>query len=191
MVHGVTDTPDPATPESSQTSATRPPALNATALFDAAATKSSVLWVEDGEGRAWPVWYAWAEDTVWVVSGAGEQTLPWLPERVRLVLRSKDSGGRLLTVRASVTEVTSEDPQWEQAVAALVPVRLNGRGDLATRWREQCTIRALRPFGAPEEAPGRYDDASGRAPVRPTPATTTTRRPWHLRGRPVRRRRLR
>ncbi len=164
---------------------------NATALFAAAASKSGVLWVEDADRRVWPVWHAWADDTVLVVSGAGEQTLPWLPPHVRLILRSKDSGGRLLTVRASVEEVAPDDPRWEAAVGALAPARLNATGDLVARWRDHCTVRALRPYGTPDEGPGGYGDASGAAPVRPSPAATASHRPWHLRGRPARRRRQR
>ena len=36
-----------------------------------------------------------------VVSGPGEQYLPWLPDEVVVVFRSKDTGGRLLTLHAT------------------------------------------------------------------------------------------
>jgi hypothetical protein len=163
-------------------------AVGATALFAEAASKSGLLWVDVPGDRAWPVWHAWADETVWVVSGPGEQSLPWLPDRVELVLRSKDTGGRLLRVRASVRTVGPEDPQWETATTALKASRLNAVDDVVARWASQCTVRALHPFGAPLEAPGSYDDRSGSAPVPPTPATTTGWRPWHLGGRPLRRR---
>ena len=38
------------------------------------------------------------------------------------------------------------------------------------------------------KAPGSYGDGSGAAPVPPSEATTTGWRPWHLGGRPARRR---
>jgi hypothetical protein len=125
---------------------------------------------------------------VFIVSGPGEQQLPWLPDEVTLILRSKDTGGRLIAVRASVRTVTDDDELWGPATQALKASRLNAVDDLVARWAQSCTVRALRPFGAPLEAPGRYPDTSGAAPVPPSPATTTGWRPWHLGGRPLRRR---
>ena len=88
---------------------TAPAPLNVTALFAEAANKSGLMWVQPPDERAWPFWHAWAEETVYAVSGPGEQTLPWLPAEVRLILRSKDTGGRLLTVHATVHEIGPAD----------------------------------------------------------------------------------
>ncbi|OLP72504.1 hypothetical protein BJM39_00965, partial [Salmonella enterica subsp. enterica serovar Javiana] len=126
--------------------------VNVTALFAEAASKSGLMWVRPPGDRAWPCWHAWADDTVYVVSGPGEQTLPWLPGEVELVLRSKDTGGRLLTVHASVREVGPQDEQWTAATDALKAARLNATDDLVGRWARECTVRALTPFGAPVEA---------------------------------------
>ena len=52
------------------------------------------------------------------MSGPGEQPLPWLPTEVRLILRSKDTGGRLLTVRAHAHVLEPGTPEWERAAAA-------------------------------------------------------------------------
>jgi len=164
------------------------PPVNVTALFAEAATKSGLMWVEVPGDRAWPFWHAWTGDTVYAVSGPGEQTLPWLPEEVRLVARSKDTGGRLLTVHATTREVAPAEPEWAVATEALKAERLNATGDLLARWAEVCTVRAFTPFGAPLEAPGSYSTTSGAAPVPPSSATTATWRPWHWRGRPRRRR---
>lgn len=178
---------DPATtPLPSQGGAATP--VNVTALFAEAAGKSGVLWIEVPGDRAWPAWHAWADDTVYIVSGPGEQTLPWLPDEVVLVLRSRDTGGRLLAVRASVRTLTPDDEQWGPATEALKAGRLNATGDVVTRWAQSCTVRALRPFGAPVQGPGSYPSDSGAAPPPPSEATTTTWRPWHLGGRPLRRR---
>ncbi|KRE54961.1 hypothetical protein [Phycicoccus sp. Soil748] len=162
--------------------------LNVTALFAEAAAKSGLMWVQPPGDRAWPFWHAWADDTVYVVSGPGEQTLPWLPAEVVLVLRSKHNGGRLLTVNASVREVGPQDEQWAAATEALKAGRLNATDDVVERWSRECTVRAVTPFGAPLEAPGSYGAGSGAAPVPPSDATTSHWRPWHWRGRPRRRR---
>jgi hypothetical protein len=165
-----------------------PAGVNVTALFAEAANKSGLLWVDVPGDRAWPAWHAWADDTVFIVSGPGEQQLPWLPDEVGLILRSRDTGGRLLKVRASVRTVTPDDALWAAATEALKASRLNAIDDVVQRWAQSCTVRALRPFGAPLEGPGGYPDDSGAAPVPPTEATTTGWRPWHLGGRPLRRR---
>ena len=162
--------------------------LNVTALFAEAATKSGLMWVQPPGDRAWPFWHAWADETVYAVSGPGEQALPWLPPEVRLILRSKDTGGRLLAVQATVEEIGPADERWGPATEALKAGRLNATDDLVERWSRECTVRALRPFGAPLEAPGSYPTSSGAAPVPPSDATTASWRPWHWRGRPRRRR---
>jgi len=162
--------------------------VNATALFAEAAAKSGLMWVEVPGDRAWPFWHAWAQETVYAVSGPGEQPLPWLPEQVKLVVRSKDTGGRLLTVQATVRELGPDDEDWGPATEALKASRLNATDDLEARWRTEGTVRAFRPFGAPLEGPGSYPQTSGAAPVPPSAATTAHWKPWHWRGRPRRRR---
>ncbi|HET7399060.1 MAG TPA: hypothetical protein VFJ94_11135 [Intrasporangium sp.] len=163
------------------------PALNVSALLGEAMSKSGLLWVEVPDARTWPAWHVWVEDTAYVVNGPGEQTLPWLPEEVRLVLRSKDTGGRLLTIRARTEVLEPGTPAWTAAAEALKASRLNAVDDCLTRWAQACTITALKPFDAPVEGPGSYAaDDLRRAPVE-TSATTTRWRPWHWRGRAVRR----
>lgn len=174
--------------ETPPVAAAETPPVNVTALFAEAAGKSGLLWIDVPGDRAWPAWHAWADDTVFVVSGPGEQTLPWLPDEVLLILRSKDTGGRLLTVRATARALTPDDPQWPVATEALKGSRLNATDDVVARWATSCTVRALRPFGTPLEGPGNYGDTSRAAPVPPSEATTTGWRPWHLGGRPLRRR---
>jgi hypothetical protein len=165
--------------------------VNVTRLTHEAASKSSVMWVRVPGDRAHAVWHVWHDDgderssgpAAYVVSGPGEQSLPWLPDEVELVLRSKDTGGRLLTVHATVREVTPESPDWDAAVEVLRPERLNAVGDVAERWRQSCTIHVLTPHGRPLESPGSYADGSGVAAVRPAAGTTAHWRPWHWRGR--------
>ncbi len=165
--------------------------VNVTALFAEAAAKSGLLWIDIPGDRAWPAWHVWADGQVLVVSGPGEQHLPWLPPEVRLVMRSKDTGGRLLVVNAQTQQLTPGTTEWETAVQALKPERLNAPPDVEQRWATEATIHALRPFGAALEAPGSMSADSGRMPVHPAPPSTAGWRPWHLGGRPQRRRRQR
>jgi hypothetical protein len=121
-----------------------------------------------------PVWHVWHDDgdergtgpAAYVVSGPGEQSLPWLPDEVELVLRSKDSGGLLLSVRATSRELTPADEEWDAAVQVLRPERLNAVGDVAQRWAQGCTIHVLTPHGGSSTGPGR---------TRPTPAACRSR----------------
>ena len=156
------------------------PTVTMTALLAEAAGKSDIMWVEVPGERTFPVWYAWVTDRFYVVSGDGEQLLPPLPEVVRLVLRSKDTGGRLLTVSATAHRLAPHTPSWEEAVAALMAERLNATDDVAARWAESGTVHALHPFGEPLAAPGSHTGESGRATVLPAPATTVGWRPWHV-----------
>ena len=157
----------------------RTPAVNVTALLGEAAGKSAIMWVDVPGERSFAVWYAWVTDRFYVVSGEGEQLLPPLPEVVRLILRSKDSGGRLLTVTASAHLLQPDTLSWETAVSALVAERLNATDDLAARWAESGAVYALHPFGPPVAAPGSHSDDSGRVTLVPAPATTVGWRPWH------------
>ena len=172
---------------------TVPASGGAARLVAEAMGKSGLLWVDVPGDRAWPAWHVWLDGVAYLVNGPGEQTLPWLPERVALILRSKDTGGRLLRVAARAEVVPPADDRWAPVTAALKASRLNSVGDPLQRWAEEATVTALVPLPDGDgllEGPGRYDDASGAAP--PPPARATTRRwhPWHWRGRPqVRRRR--
>jgi len=166
------------------------PPVDVARLTAEAATKSGLLWVRLPGGDTFPAWHAWHEPegdgatpVAFVVSGPGEQYLPWLPDEVELILRSKDTGGRLLTLRAGARQLEVDSGEWTTAVDVLRPERLNATGDLVERWRETCTVHVLTPHGDPLESPGHYDDSPGATAVRPAPAATARWRPWHWRGR--------
>lgn len=178
-------TPGEESGEPPQATAEAPP-VNVSALLSEAMSKSSLFWVEAPDGRAWGVWHVWRDGAAYVVSGPGEQPLPWLPSEVRIILRSKDTGGRLLTTRAQAGIVAPGTSEWAEAAALLKAERLNAVDDSLTRWAEQCTITVFRPFDQPVEGPGHYDDAAHRAEPVETPATTASWQPWHWRGRPRR-----
>ncbi len=168
--------------------------INVTRLLAEAARASSVLWVEV-HGRPYPLWYVWHDDgdprgtgpAAYIVVGEGEQHLPELPEEVSLILRSKDSGGRLLRLNAATRTLTAHSPGWEAAVAVLAPARLNAPPGLEDRWRRGARIVLLTPHGAPLAAPGDYSGSAQAATPTASPATTLSWRPWHLGGRTRRR----
>ena len=155
------------------------------ALLSEAAKKSGLLWIDIPGGRSWPAWHVWLEDSAYVVTGPGEQTLPALPADVTVTFRSKDTGGRLVKVAAHASVVTPQDPRWDDVTTALKASRLNApAGDTIARWATEATVYALAPRGDALEAPGSYSPESGVAQPATTPATTLTWRPWHLHGRP-------
>jgi hypothetical protein len=158
---------------------------NPSALLAEAGKKSGLLWIDIPGDRAWPVWHAWLDGTAYVVTGPGEQRLPALPADLAVTFKSKDTGGRLVTVPAHATMLTPEDERWEAATTALKTSRLNSpAGDTVARWAAEATVYALTPHGDALEGPGIYSQESGaRQPV-PTAATTANWRPWHLKGRP-------
>ena len=153
------------------------------ALLGEAMTKSGLLWIDVAGDRAWPAWHVWDDGAAYVVSGPGEQPLPWLPEEVRVILRSKDTGGRLLTLRAHTHVLEPGTAEWDKAAELLRASRLNATDDSLTRWAGGCTLTALVPFDSPLEAPGAYAAGDARSAPARTAATTTSWRPWHWRGR--------
>lgn len=182
----------PESPPSAAPDVPPPHPLHVTRLLAEAASKSSVMWIQVPDGATYPVWFVWHDDgdprgtgpALYVVSGPGEQNLPWLPEDVEVIFRSKDSGGRLLTTAAATREIDPQDPDWAAAVEVLRGERLNATGDLVARWRESATIHVLSPHGRPVP----QDAASHVAQIQPVAGTTASWRPWHWRGRPSSRR---
>ena len=163
-------------------------AINVTALFGEAMTKSGVIWVEVPGDRAWPAWHAWVAPTAYVVNGPGEQHLPWLPEEVGLVLRSQDTGGRLLGCVPAPGSSPTASPSGRRRSTALQAGRLNAVDDVVERWRAECAVTALTPFGNPRRGPGLVcRRLRGRAPAA-LAGDDDAWRPWHLGGRPERRR---
>lgn len=175
------------------------PRVNVTRLVAEAASKSGLLWIRLPDGATHPAWHVWHDDgdergsgpEAYVISGVGEQPLPWLPDEVEVIFRSKDTGGRLLTLAAQVREITPAAEDWAAAVEVIRPERLNLVGtaeEVEARWREGCTIHVLTPHGRPREQPGVYAAGSGSRPVVTARAATAGWKPWHWRGRPASRR---
>lgn len=165
----------PESPPSAAPDVPPPHPLHVTRLLAEAASKSSVMWIQVPDGATYPVWFVWHDDgdprgtgpALYVVSGPGEQNLPWLPEDVEVIFRSKDSGGRLLTTAAATREIDPQDPDWAAAVEVLRGERLNATGDLVARWRESATIHVL----------SRTADLSPRTPHRTSRRSSRSRAP--------------
>jgi len=154
------------------------------ALLSEAGKKSGLLWIDIPGDRAWPAWHVWLDDTAYVVTGPGEQSLPPLPADIAVTFRSKSTGGRLVTVAANAAVITPLDMRWEDATTALKASRLNApAGDIIARWADEAIVYALTPQGDVVQGPGSYSQQSGAAQP-PTPATTRTWHPWHINGRP-------
>lgn len=154
-------------------------AVNVSALLESAMSGTGVLWIDTGV-RTYAVWHAWVGadaasgrgGTAYLVNGPGEQHLPWLPPEVTVVLRDRTSGGRVLRLRATRQVLGDDDAEWAVAAAALRSRRIGPQEDLEQRWRDTCTITALRPFGEPLETPAFAE----------TGLVTTTVRSWHAAG---------
>ena len=177
-------------PAAEQPSAGQPAAEQSSAdaaLLAEAATKSDLVWLRPaGQLRAWPAWHVWHAGAVHVVSGGGEQQLPDLGERVDVLVRSKQTSARLITVPTTVHRLDPDDQAWTDAAATLATNRLNSTrpaADLVVLWRSTTAIYRFEVCGPALERPDRYDDASGAGVPAPTAATTSGWRPWHFRGR--------
>lgn len=162
-------------------------------LVATALGKAGLVWVSVGQARPQALWHVWHDDAALVVVGGSEQ-----PDavgdatRVTVAVPSKDNRARLVTFGAAVEEIRPDDERWDASVAALGPNRLNTSTsvDQSAVWAEGSRLLLLVPDETLDEGPGSYDDSSGAAPVPSSPATTTTWRPFHLRGRRRKRHRL-
>lgn len=178
-------------------SAAPPPPLEAeltpeqAALVAEACNKSGVVWVKPNDGvRFQLAWHTWHADAVHVVYGVDEQMLPLLNGAVEVIVRSKDTGGQVVAFLARAEVLPARAPDWEAAADALSAARLNARdsAEQRERWASGGLISRLTPVRLLRSAPGDDMQTSGAVPVPPNPATTTGRQPWHLGGRPDRRR---
>jgi hypothetical protein len=159
-----------------------------TALIAELGKKTGVCWLRYDEpygpgsaGRARAAWHIWYDDALHVVAGGDEQPLPGIEEtdRVEVTMRSKESGGRLVTWVGRVSVVRPSDEAWDDVTAALVSDRLNLE-DLTTvkdDWAAHSVVVRLDPTGELLEQPGSLPDDAQAAPPPPTTATTRGRLP--------------
>jgi hypothetical protein len=159
-----------------------------TALIAELGKKTGVCWLRYDEpygsgdaGRPRAAWHLWYDDALHVVAGGDEQPLPGIEEaeRVEVTMRSKESGGRLLTWVGRVSVVRPTDEAWDDVTAALVSDRLNLE-DLSTAkdaWAAGSVVVRVDPTGELLEQPGSLRGDAQTAPPPPTSATTRGRLP--------------
>jgi hypothetical protein len=149
-------------------------------LVAEATSKSGLIWVTVDGGRPAPLWHVWQADAAYVLTGGTEQPAPGLADagQADVTVRSKTSGGRLVTWRATVTAVAPGTDEWERLVPGLLNQRLNapdGR-QAPERWARECVLLRLAPTGELLDTP----DGSGAAPPPPSPAVTSGPLPFVL-----------
>jgi len=154
-----------------------------TALIAELGKKTGVCWLRYGSGepggappRARAAWHTWYDDALHLVADGGEQPLPGIAdaERVEVLMRSKENGGRLLAWVGSVSVVGPSDESWDDVTTALVAGRLN-LDDLGTakeEWAANSVVVRIDPTGELVEQPGSLSDDAQAAPPPPTGATT-------------------
>ena len=130
------------------------------ALVAESAKKSRVCWLTLSGGDASAtgpsrpprlVWHAWYDGALVVLSGE-DQRLPGLDSATtaEVVMRSKDTGARLLGWTGTVEVVDPDDERWEAHAAALLAVRLNLPDPAAAldAWRADATVVRIVPADA-------------------------------------------
>lgn len=175
------------------------------ALVEETCRKSALVWVRPAPvtatanpnpnanaTRSVPVWHVVLDGAVHLVGGGIEQPLPPVVEgeEVHVTVRSKDTGGRLLTYVAVVSRIRPEDPAWASVVPELHAKRLNSPdGELAPqRWARESTVLRLDATGHLVESPGHLSARSHAAAPPGSAATTRDPLPFVV-GRRAHRRR--
>lgn len=163
------------------------------ALIAEVAKKTSVCWLRY-DGGVHAAWHLWHDGALALVSGGDEQPLPGVEnvDRVEVIMRSKENGGRLVTWVGAVSVVCPADELWPTVTAALVSDRLNlaDLGTAADEWAERSVVSRIVPTGEFVETPGALSDDAHLAAPRPTTATTRGALPRVLHRRVKRRPRL-
>jgi hypothetical protein len=161
------------------------------ALIAECCSKSGIVWVHPSDGlREHMAWHVWHADAVHVIHGVDEQLLPDLAGTVEVTARSKDGGAGAVRFLARAETIPTGSPEWDAAADSLSGARLNARDtdSQRERWASGCRICRLTPLRVLTSGAGGADTPSGSRPPARTGATTVGRRPWHLGGRPARRR---
>jgi hypothetical protein len=117
--------------------------------------KSDVIWVgvdDGGRRRTAPVWFAYRDGRIFVVSqreqGPEEQTVPGVPDAQELVVITRWKGRDTSLQEFSAAQRKLEGPEWDEAAKILVDKRKSRAGAPAEsiqRWRTSCDIVELTP----------------------------------------------
>lgn len=112
--------------------------------------RGAVVWVALDGRPPRAVWHVWHDAAVLLVVGGDEQDLPGADDAQRAVVVVRGRGplaGRVAELAATVERPAPGTPEWDDAVAALVPERLNADDldALPARWTASSTVLRLRP----------------------------------------------
>jgi hypothetical protein len=126
--------------------------------------KSDVIWVGtrvNGHKRMAPVWFAYKEGKVYVLSSRDpdlqEQQVPGVPDAQELVVVTRRKGRDTSLEEFSAAQRLLEGPEWENAAKMLVDRRRSRVGppqDSLARWRGKVDIVELTPNVASLETGG-------------------------------------
>jgi len=135
----------------------------------AALAKSKVAWLLLPADVTVPCWYAASGSTAYLVGGDGEQSLPALPESLRIILRDKATRQAVGPVPARATRIDPGSADWETATSALLAARQNNPPEgLREHWASQCVVWSLDVDSevSPEQEPaaGQPTDAPAGTP---------------------------
>jgi len=154
-------------------------------LVDEATKKAAVAWLTiPGGATGVAVWCLRIEDSLYVVSGPGEQPAPGLASAEACAVSVRgEHGGRIVSWPVTVARVWPQSEEWAAVATQLAGKRLNASGtneETVARWAESCVVSRLTPAGDPTEAGPTLSGDSGAAPPRPTPAAQRTAKPLRL-----------
>jgi hypothetical protein len=117
--------------------------------------KSDVIWVGEergGERRTAPVWFAYKDGKIYVISkrdpGPEEQTVPGVPDAHQLVVVTRRKGRDTSLEEFWAAQRRLEGAEWETAAALLADKRKSRVGSPAENiaaWRGSCDIVELTP----------------------------------------------
>jgi hypothetical protein len=120
------------------------------ALLAEATKKAAIVWLTVGDRRPYAVWCLPVGESIYVVTGPGEQPAPGLVcgPTVRIGARG-DHGGLILMWDATVERVMPGSDAWSAVAPPLAAKRLNAPGPaeaLVDRWARECVVLALHPI---------------------------------------------
>jgi hypothetical protein len=159
-----------------------PPADPAAVLAEAT-RRSGLVWVTVPGRLPRPAWHVWHDGAVWLLvaraPGSPEQSVPGLltAARVRVTVRSRDKGGRLVTYDATTRSLEPGSAEWAELLPPLLDGRLNVPDGVAAardRWARECALVRLEPVLPLVEGPGTLPTGSHAAPPAGSPARTPT-----------------
>ena len=112
--------------------------------------RGAVVWVALDGRPPRAVWHVWRDGAVLLVTGGDEQELPGADDARSAVVVVRGRGAlaeRVAELPTAVERLAPGTPDWDDAVTALVPERLNAADldALPGRWAASSTVLRLRP----------------------------------------------